>query len=254
VLLVDTDQLIAEALHRALRGAGVDVHHVMTRDPVILLAIANQFSQAVVLFNLVSPTVSPVVSQPYWVPTPAGVVGPLRNQGKPVVLLVGELAEAEAAACLAAGASGVVPVAASFDELLAALAAVSFGERIMSDQERREWTSAHVRGAPWRRQAAQRLERLTGRERQVLQLLASGHRAALIAQELVVSVATIRTQIRAILMKLEVNSQLQAVALLNRQYVDAGEAVRPTGAVRCVGSLAGAVQGAAGGARARVGR
>jgi DNA-binding NarL/FixJ family response regulator len=43
--------------------------------------------------------------------------------------------------------------------------------------------------------------------------MAQGRRATAIAEHFVVSLTTVRTQIRAILVKLEVNSQLEAVAL-----------------------------------------
>ena len=60
-----------------------------------------------------------------------------------------------------------------------------------------------------------RLASLTERERTVLDRLAKGQRAQSIADEFVVSVTTVRTQIRAILGKLGVCSQLEAVVLLN---------------------------------------
>ena len=59
------------------------------------------------------------------------------------------------------------------------------------------------------------LASLTERERTVLDRLAKGQRAQSIADEFVVSVTTVRTQIRAILGKLGVGSQLEAVVLLN---------------------------------------
>ena len=65
------------------------------------------------------------------------------------------------------------------------------------------------------RAVERRLARLTDRERAVLEQLARGRRAQSIAEEFRVSLATTRTQIRAVLHKLEVNGQLEAVALLN---------------------------------------
>ncbi len=53
---------------------------------------------------------------------------------------------------------------------------------------------------------------LTRREREVLQLLASGLETRLIARELGVSVHTCRGYVKAILAKLEAHSQLEAVA------------------------------------------
>jgi DNA-binding NarL/FixJ family response regulator len=62
-----------------------------------------------------------------------------------------------------------------------------------------------------------RLGRLSRREREVFELLAQGHNAAKIAERFVVSMTTVRTQIRSGLAKLEVNSQLEAVALISRR-------------------------------------
>ena len=54
---------------------------------------------------------------------------------------------------------------------------------------------------------------LTPRERSVLAALAQGQRVDTIAAAAVVSEATVRSQIRGVLAKLNVNSQLEAVAL-----------------------------------------
>ncbi len=59
----------------------------------------------------------------------------------------------------------------------------------------------------------ERLARLTPREAEVLAMLMRGHSADRIAHVLVVSIATVRTHIQAILRKLEVPSQLAAAAL-----------------------------------------
>ena len=60
------------------------------------------------------------------------------------------------------------------------------------------------------------LSRLTPAERVVLDGLCQGKSATSLAGELVVSLATVRSHIRAILMKLGVNSQLAAVAYANQ--------------------------------------
>ena len=60
------------------------------------------------------------------------------------------------------------------------------------------------------------LDRLTAREREVLSDLVCGLAANEIAERRFVSLTTVRTHIRAILRKLDVNSQLAAVALARR--------------------------------------
>jgi DNA-binding NarL/FixJ family response regulator len=53
---------------------------------------------------------------------------------------------------------------------------------------------------------------------EILELLARGERAAVIAEAAAVSLSTVRSQIRSILTKLEVNSQLEAAALLREDF------------------------------------
>ena len=60
---------------------------------------------------------------------------------------------------------------------------------------------------------------LTAREREVLELLADGQRAHSIAEELGLSVLTVRNHIQAILRKLGCHSQLEAAALARRVVV-----------------------------------
>jgi DNA-binding NarL/FixJ family response regulator len=67
---------------------------------------------------------------------------------------------------------------------------------------------------------------LTAREGEVLGELMRGKSADTIAEESVVSVATIRTQIRSILSKLSVNSQLAAVARAQQARWDPPQSAR----------------------------
>jgi DNA-binding NarL/FixJ family response regulator len=62
----------------------------------------------------------------------------------------------------------------------------------------------------------ERFAGLTERERVVLSELIEGHRAEQIAKDAAVSISTVRSQIKAILQKLGVDSQLAAVALARR--------------------------------------
>lgn len=85
----------------------------------------------------------------------------------------------------------------------------------MGESERRGWIDRQRRHVAREQALSRRLGRLTRREREVLDLLTEGLRAAGIAERLVVSMPTVRSQIRSILTKLEVGSQLEAVALLH---------------------------------------
>jgi DNA-binding NarL/FixJ family response regulator len=66
------------------------------------------------------------------------------------------------------------------------------------------------------RRALSPFERLTARERKVLAALVEGLSAEEIAESHFVSLTTVRSQIRAVLQKLGVRSQLAAVAYANR--------------------------------------
>ncbi|MFI2708421.1 response regulator transcription factor, partial [Nocardioides sp. CER28] len=61
-------------------------------------------------------------------------------------------------------------------------------------------------------EVAERLSRLTPREREVLRLMYAGQSVARIAEMLEVAPATVRSQVKSVLRKLDVNTQLAAVA------------------------------------------
>jgi two-component system, NarL family, nitrate/nitrite response regulator NarL len=62
-------------------------------------------------------------------------------------------------------------------------------------------------------------DKLTPRERQVLEMLAAGHSQNEIAERLVISPKTVATHLQRILSKLGVHSRAQAVALAHRESV-----------------------------------
>ena len=62
------------------------------------------------------------------------------------------------------------------------------------------------------------LKRLTRRETEILRALAAGESTAAIADELCISLATVRNHVRAVLRKLEVQSRLEAVLIWVSQF------------------------------------
>jgi two-component system nitrate/nitrite response regulator NarL len=110
---------------------------------------------------------------------------------------------------------GVVHVASSstgLDEVVTLLGTVADGRALTGREER----AALVRS--WRdllrehEDVVARLATMTPRETQVLQLLSAGSPPREIAHELGVAEATVRTQVKRLLRKLDVRSQLGAVA------------------------------------------
>ena len=115
-----------------------------------------------------------------------------------------------------AGASGFLNKGSDVAEVLSGIRSVARGGTLIDPRElaRLLPTLAAQRQGSLDSQA--RLDRLTVRERQILQLLVEGHRNEVIAERLFISTATARTHISNILSKLGVHSQLEAVALAAR--------------------------------------
>ncbi len=213
VLVLDAHRMVSAALRTALRGAGLDAHEIPVGGTDSILAAAAVHPEAVVLLE-------PVLQ------LDAGrqrvrasdLIVRLTAQGKRAVVLSDHLDETVAgsatAAAVAAGAVGVVDKSAPFGSLVQILAAVAAGRPVMTAAARDGWLIRHHQHRQRSDRRAALLRRLTPREREVLHLMATGHRAGAIATHFVVAVPTVRTQIRSILIKLEVTSQLAAVALL----------------------------------------
>jgi DNA-binding CsgD family transcriptional regulator len=131
------------------------------------------------------------------------------------VLAVGAGAGAGAlAACVEEGAE----VVADIDKLSAEL------RSMFSDPRSVGVPKEEGRRIPARFEA---LIRLTASERRVLYYLTKGFSAQEIADELVVSLATVRSHIRSILRKLNVKSQLAAVAIANSRDLEDIAIVEP---------------------------
>ncbi|HET7718451.1 MAG TPA: response regulator transcription factor, partial [Acidimicrobiales bacterium] len=130
-----------------------------------------------------------------------------------VVMVTGVADRARLGACLEAGAVGVVSKAAEFSVLIDAVHRAVEGAPLMREEERQDLLHAardrrradHDRLAPF--------DALSPKEQAVLVHLLAGESAETIAEKSYVSLATVRSHIRAILLKLGVNSQLAAVAL-----------------------------------------
>ena len=133
-----------------------------------------------------------------------------------VVIITGVEDRMKLSESIEAGAVGLISKAASFESLRVAIKEAVESDAAMTEIERQEWLAElrRFRAADERRRKP--FERLTPREREVLARLCEGHSANQIAEEAYVSLSTVRSQIRAVLMKLGVGSQLEAVAVAHR--------------------------------------
>jgi RNA polymerase sigma factor (sigma-70 family) len=116
---------------------------------------------------------------------------------------------------LSAGARVVLPGSTrleGIDDLLSSVlqrrVSTPADERAELESDWREMRERHD-------EVAERFARLTPREREVLQLMYAGASVARIAEMFEVAPATVRSQVKSVLRKLDVNSQLAAVAVFD---------------------------------------
>jgi len=105
---------------------------------------------------------------------------------------------------LRAGASGYVVKSAAPAELVSAIQAVSRGDSFLSPTISKTVIEEYVRQAEAR--VDDSYEQLTGREREVLQLVAEGHSSREIAERLTLSEKTVRTHRANLMDKLALHS------------------------------------------------
>ena len=115
---------------------------------------------------------------------------------------------------LSAGASGFLLKRTKPEELIAAIHTVSAGEALLSPSvTRRVVDRMAQRIAIGATRGEERLDELTPRERDVLDLVARGLSNREIAGALVVEESTVKTHVKRILTKLEVRDRVHAVIL-----------------------------------------
>jgi two-component system, NarL family, nitrate/nitrite response regulator NarL len=202
IALVEDHGLIAQTMAATLRARGAEVTIV---DPALLhdgaTTILDRSPEIVLLdLDLGEHGDGEVL------------IGPLAQAGATVVVVTGVTDPVRHARCLRAGAAGVLSKATSFDALLAAIERVREHGTILDAHEREERLRVLRAAERAERDRRAPFEELTPREAAVLGALTRGLTVETIAKDARVSVTTVRTQVRGILTKLGVNSQLAAVA------------------------------------------
>jgi two-component system nitrate/nitrite response regulator NarL len=210
IVILEDHVLFAESLELALTVEGYDVRRIMIPDhaqsPSALIAHVTRQRPRVVLLDL------DLGQFGYG----EQMIAPLALAGINVVVVTGSLDRARWGEAVRLGARKVLAKSRPLNDVLATVRRINQGLQVMAPAEREELLAA------WSSERAHlvdlqgRLDRLTIREREVLAHLMKGRTVREIAAVGVVSEATVRTQVKSILAKLEVTSQLAAVGLAHQ--------------------------------------
>jgi DNA-binding NarL/FixJ family response regulator len=207
VLLVDDDALVRSGLRMMLAGApGIEVVAEADDGRGVLPAV-DAHRPDVVLMDIRMPQLDGIAATRL-----------LRSQPDPPAVLVLTTFDADELVlrALQAGAAGFLLKHAAPGEIVHAIESVHAGEGMLSPAIARRLI-ALVAGdsdaANRRAEARERLAGLTERERDVALAVGRGQSNATIAQELHMSVATVKAHVSRLLAKLEVDNRVQ-IALL----------------------------------------
>jgi two-component system, NarL family, nitrate/nitrite response regulator NarL len=207
VVIVDDHGLLAQSLVFALRGDGLTVERCTELTAEGIVEMVGSLEPDVVLLDL---------DLGGDVGSSTSVIPALTATGAQVVMVTGVTDRVRLAECIQAGAAGVIAKSEPFERLVEGVRHVVDDGHLLTPQQREDYLSELRRHRSVQRHRFELFEQLTPREAQVLAALVDGQSADQIAAESFVSITTVRSQIRSVLSKLGVNSQLAAVALASR--------------------------------------
>lgn len=202
VLLVDDHAVLSESLS-ALLGTQSDLDVVGTART---LAEARRLVESsrpdVVLLDVALPDGDGIAEIPTLLE---------RHPGARVVVLTGTTSDRVLVAAVEAGAAGFLSKSGGVRRVVDTVRAAAADEAVLPE-------ATLERLLPLMQQhAEERQARLTGREVEVLQLVAEGLTNAAIAERLVVSLHTVRNHVARISRKLGAHSKLEALSIALRQ-------------------------------------
>ena len=205
VLVVDAEPLVRSGL-TAILSSAPDLHVVAAVSGVDAVDAVRRFHLDVCLLDIRMPEVDGM----------AVLAGMRHLPRRPAVAMLTTFhADEKVAEALAAGADGYLLKDTDPDQLIQHVRALARGASVLSSGVTATVVDGFLRSRaslPARRS----LERLTRRELQVLALLARGAQNAEIAEDLYVSVPTVKEHVGAVLTKLQVSNRVQAAVLAVR--------------------------------------
>jgi len=207
IAIVEDHTLFAESLELALTVEGYDVRRVPVpteeRAAGALLATVVRMRPRIVLLDLDLGAFG----------DGCRLISTLARHGVNVVVVTASVDPGRWGEAVWHGARKVLSKSRPLNDILAAVRRINHNQPVMTCEEREELLGQWHRERKDRAGRQERFELLTVRERQVLAHLMHGNTVRDIAASSVVSEATVRTQVKSILAKLRVTSQLAAVGL-----------------------------------------
>jgi DNA-binding NarL/FixJ family response regulator len=217
VVLVDDQALVRDGLRLILELAGIDVLGEAA-DGADGVRVVEQTRPDVVLMDLRMPRLDGVEA------TRRLVAGGCPSR---ILALTTFDGEEHTYAALRAGATGFLLKDVGGERLVAAVEAAARGEMPLAPAVVARLVTSYVQRPP--SDARSRLTPLSEREVEVLGLIGAGRSNSEIADDLVISLATVKTHVRHILAKLDLRDRAQAIVLAHEcGLVDA----LPRGAAR----------------------
>lgn len=207
IAIVEDQLLFAEALDVALTREGLQVVRVPPEDhqsPSTLLTTVLRLRPTVVLVGVDHTG------------TGTRLVNPLTRAGIAVVAMTASADGARWGEALRQGARTVLPLSSTMRDVLTTIRLVAAGRTVLDHDERERLVAQFHREKATLQELRRGLDQLTSREQEVLCRLREGLSVSEIASWACVSESTVRTQVKSILAKLGVSSQLAAVGATYR--------------------------------------
>ena len=206
VAIVEDHLLLAETLQASLAHHGIDATVCAPEALDTLLATLLDLRPDLVLLDLDLDEFGDSTE----------IVAPLAASGIRVLIVTGVTERLRLASAIEHGAIGYQLKSLGFDSLIATTTAVLGGAVVLDPAVRVAMLQELAQARTAEERSIVRFTVLTDREQGTLQALGDGLSVHEIANDWVVSEATVRTHVRGVLVKLGVASQLAAVAEARR--------------------------------------
>jgi DNA-binding NarL/FixJ family response regulator len=210
VVIIEDHDLFAETLDLALSMEGYLVRRLpppaRAGSPHLLLSAVARVDPRVVLLDLDLGAFGDA----------SRLITPMAKQGANIVVVTASADRTRWGGCLYYGARKVLTKTQPLNEILSVVRRLNRGLAVQDRHEREALLHLWHEQDRSKQEIRARFDLLTPRERQVLLAMMDGVLVRDIARQSVVSEATVRTQVKSILSKLGVSSQLAAVGMAHQ--------------------------------------